>query len=95
MTDELKECFTLAEQYQEPTMHKPIPIGTKVKTHESIAGGVTGTVAGISFIHIIFGYIIILDKPYKDTPYGEVKAITVPGTLLYDMDGSDFSLDVK
>jgi hypothetical protein len=50
---------------------------------------ITGTVIGIASFHIIFIYIMLLDKPLQ-TPEGMVRAIAVPGVNLMGEDGTDF-----
>ena len=70
----------------EPTLHKPIPMNTRVRLDTSIyPGNILGTVIGISFQHVIFGYIVLLDEPitYMDDTFG---AISVPGPQLWPID---------
>lgn len=77
-----------------PGMHKSIPMGTKVIVPETYGLGkkVSGRVAGIASFHIIFHYIIILDKPIK--AYNETwEAVVVPGTELESIDGKNWKLE--
>ena len=71
-----------------PTLHKPIPMETRVRIP---AGYITmaplyGRVVGISSIHIVFGYIVLLDHPL-DTEYGPQCAVVVNGPQLESEDG--------
>ena len=76
-----------------PTLHKPVPLQTKVRT---IKGSgfpqVTGRVVGISAMHVIFTYIVLLDEPLfplgPELSDGRHDAIAVPGTALESEDGS-------
>lgn len=48
-----------------PTLHKDVPLQTRVRVDAQYLGKeVTGTVAGIASIHVIFHYIVILDQPH-------------------------------
>ena len=70
----------------QPTLHKPVPMGARVKTSQGV-----GTVAGISSIHVIFGYVVILDNEIQ-TEYGPMKAIVEYGAQLENVDGSNWRL---
>ena len=61
------------KQILQPALHKPIPMGSRVVVPDSYLKekGITGTVAGISSTHILFTYIVILDKEVE-TDYGTV-----------------------
>jgi hypothetical protein len=72
-----------------PTLHKPVPIGSKVRVEDT---SITGEVVGISSMHVIFQYIILLDNPIEDE-YGIHKAIVYPGSLLEALDGSNWKID--
>lgn len=78
-----------------PSMHKPIPLGTKVvipKNSGYVSEDHTGEVVGISSQHIMFTYIVLLDEPIVNE-YGINKAICVIGTQLENLDGSNFRLE--
>lgn len=79
----------------QPTLHKPVPIGSRVKIPDYFDKDKTprfGRVAGISSVHVIFSYIVILDKPLQ-TEFGLVDAIIVNGPELKSEDGmSDWKL---
>lgn len=70
-----------------PTLHKPVPLQTRVRVHESYLGHeVRGTVAGIASQHVVFMYIIVLDEPHVFD--GEAfTAITVVGSHLMNENG--------
>ena len=64
----------------EPTIHRPIPLQTRVILPEYL-GNLTGKVAGIYLMGPIFHYIVILDKPLNNE-FGENNAISISGTEL-------------
>lgn len=70
-----------------PTLHKDIPLQTRVRIDKQYLGReVTGTVGGIASAHVIFHYIVVLDEPHIHD--GEVyTAITVIGSHLMDEAG--------
>lgn len=74
----------------QPTLHKPVPIGTRVRIPENYYKEKNklrfGTVAGIASMHVIFTYIIILDE-LLDSEFGELKAVVVNGPELISEDG--------
>ncbi len=72
-----------------PTMHKPIPVGTRVRVPAgyACADAITGTIVGISSWHVVFMYIVSLDVPL-DTDYGMQSAIVVHGPSLESEDGT-------
>lgn len=73
---------------QYPTLHKPVPMGTKVRLPETwLSQAMTGEVVGISAIHVIFMYIILLDEPVK-TEFGVQRACVCGGSQLDGLDGS-------
>lgn len=78
----------------QPALHKPVPIGSRVLVpdHFLKEKGVAGTIAGIASTHIIFTYIVILDKEVE-TDYGMVKAIVVNGPELRGVNGEDWRID--
>ena len=77
-----------------PTMHKPVPMGARVKIPDYYGmGGEWGVVAGIASTHVIFHYIVILDKPFNDPDYGEVKAVSVIGSELEGENGEHWRLE--
>lgn len=68
-----------------PMLHPAIPMETKVlfKNTHSPLDGKTGVVAGISFIHVVSAYIVILDEPYFDAANNAyVRAISMVGSCL-------------
>lgn len=49
-----------------PTLHADVPLQTRVRVDAQYLGKeVTGIVAGIASLHVVFSYIIILDEPYQ------------------------------
>lgn len=72
-----------------PTMHRPIPMGVRVRpiSGNGYPDGLVGEVVGISCMHVIFHYIVLLDRPI-DTPEGSVRAISIPGPLLENESGT-------
>lgn len=76
-----------------PTLHKPIPLGVKVRTKPgATTESISGEVVGISFENIFFSYIVLLDTPLK-TKYGLEKAVAIPGVCLEGVDGTSYALD--
>lgn len=67
----------------EPSLHKTIPLNTRVSI--PLINRV-GLVVGISSMHVIFHYIVLLDEEYE-IPEGKVKAVAVSGTELWSEDG--------
>ena len=77
----------------EPTMHKMVPMNSRVWIPwQHFGKPVSGTVVGISSYHDIFNYIILLDISVP-TPYGDIRAASVPGTELVGIDGRNWKLD--
>jgi ribosomal protein L37AE/L43A len=73
-----------------PVFHKPIPLGTKVRTKENALNKIlTGEVVGVSFENVFFCYIVLLDEPIQ-TKHGLERAATIPGTCLESIDGTSF-----
>lgn len=77
-----------------PTLHHPVELETRVRFPKNWSSGDPekpghhyGTVIGVSFVHIVFHYIVLLDEPI-DTPEGKVRGVTLPGPLLESEDGS-------
>ena len=74
----------------EPALHKSIPLQTRVIVPENYLGSdrdsYAGRVVGISALHIIFTYIVLLDVPVE-TEYGLTSAICVSGTELMNEQG--------
>lgn len=83
----------MEDTHYTPTLHNPIPMGTKVKIpdHYLKEKGVTGVVAGISSIHVIFIYTVILDREVSST-YGNIRVLCVPGTELEGLDGENWRI---
>ena len=75
-----------------PTMHKPVPMGARVAYQLGSETRVTGRVAGVAVCNVIFIYIVILDEPLT-SGFGVVEAISVPGTLLEGLDGTNWRLE--
>lgn len=50
-----------------PTLHRSFKVGDRVriKNMGPEVDGRTGTITGISSVHVIFGYILTLDVPLK------------------------------
>lgn len=72
----------------EPTLHKPVPLESRVRLPFHYFGKeVKGTVVGISSMHVIFVYIVLLDEA-QDSEFGKVRAVAVPGAELESEDGS-------
>lgn len=74
----------------EPALHKAVPMGTRVIVPALYLGAeVTGVVSGIASMHVIFGYIVILDESYM-ADFGEIRALVVWGTELKGINGEDW-----
>ena len=73
-----------------PTMHKPVPINSRVKIPNYYSKDKNknffGTVVGISSMHVIFTYIVLLDE-FLESEFGDLKAVVVHGTELESEDG--------
>lgn len=77
-----------------PAFHKPIPMGTRVIVPKHYVGEeVKGEVIGVSFAHVIFTYMVLLDKPIP-SPYGDgtIRGICVSGTELKGENGEDWRI---
>lgn len=74
----------------EPALHKPIPLQTRVSIPKNYIGpdreSYAGRVVGISSLHIIFTYIVLLDVPVE-TEYGLTSAVCVSGAELMNEQG--------
>lgn len=70
----------------EPTLHKPIPLQTRV-TVEVYGKQHLGTIGGIASMHVIFTYIVVLDEPYEDPDYGLTSAIVIHGPMCRGLNG--------
>ncbi len=82
-----------------PTLHKPVPMGTRVLVPEHYMGlkdgkPYEGEVVGVAFFHVIYSYIVLLDAPFESS-YGVIKAVTVTGGELVGTDGTDWKIDWK
>jgi hypothetical protein len=78
-----------------PKMHKPIPIGARVKVCEGtlpddVVKRVRGEVQGIASMNIFFVYILLLDEPIDVPDIGLCRCITMPGTMLVGEDGTSY-----
>lgn len=77
----------------EPGLHKPVPMGVRVKVKAPyVAGEAWGEVVGIAAVHVIFTYIILLDNPIESV-YGTVRAICVGGPELEGENGENWRLE--
>lgn len=78
-----------------PTLHKEVPIGTRVYIPSMYYSykdkRYTGTVAGIASMHVVFGYIVILDEEIP-SEFGDLKAIVVYGSQLEGLNGEHWRL---
>jgi len=75
-----------------PTLHEPIPMGTRVIVPAAYCGAPkVGTVVGIASCHVIFHYIVLLDEPHE-TCLGLVRAVSVSGCDLRGELGEDWRL---
>jgi hypothetical protein len=74
-----------------PTLHKPVPLQTRVQIPESYLGptatSFTGRVVGIASMHVIFTYIVLLDQTLQ-TDEGPTDAVVVPGSDLMNEGGT-------
>lgn len=79
-----------------PIFHKVVPMETRVKVPSSYLNNrqnVSGTVVGISFAHVVFGYIVLLDEPFQAERLGKIRALVVLGSELEAEDGSNWKND--
>ena len=75
---------TLTAPQPAPTLHDPVPMGVRVKVpghYHNENGEVWGEVQGVASAHVIWTYIVVLDEALA-TPFGVVRAVTVPGPEL-------------
>lgn len=74
----------------EPALHNPVSLQTRVLVPEQYLGpnreSYAGRVVGISFLHVVFVYIVLLDVPIE-TEYGLTSAICVGGSELRNEQG--------
>lgn len=71
----------------EPALHKPVPMNSRVRLPlQWTVREAKGTVVGISSMHVIFIYIVLLDEAIE-TEYGTCKAMACPGSELESEDG--------
>lgn len=78
----------------QPSLHKPVPMNSRVvipSYFHASKSPVLGTVVGISSMHVIFTYIVLLDEPIE-TEFGQMRAVVVNGAELTAEDGSDWRL---
>jgi hypothetical protein len=78
-----------------PHLHGEIPLGAQVRIPKGPISDKerTGVVVGISFVHVIFTYIVLLDPGSEvEDEYGVHRAVSVDGTYLRRMDGSYFEM---
>jgi len=93
--EKIKKEETMENRDIRPTMHRDIPIGTRVRTiKETLPKDVTeelvGEVQGVASVNLFFVYIILLDRPY-DLPYfGPCRCMAISGLLLEGEDGESF-----
>lgn len=84
----------LQKPRQQPTLHKPVPMGARVIVPAHYAGHpVRGEVVGISMMHVIFTYIVLLDEPIE-SEHGLLKALTIGGPELEAEDGGNWRMDL-
>lgn len=77
----------------EPGLHKPVPMGTRVKVGRPYVDSERlGTVVGVSSVHVVFGYIVLLDEAIP-TDYGPARAIVMNGPEIETPEGVHFRLD--
>lgn len=78
-----------------PTLHKPVPLDSRVKIpsyfHKDKPSRF-GKVVGIASMHVIFTYIVLLDKPLE-TQFGTVEAVVVNGSELESVTGENWKLN--
>lgn len=78
-----------------PTLHKEVPLRTRVYIpstyHYDKDKRYTGTVSGVAFMHVIFGYIVILDEEIP-SEFGNLKAVVVNGPELEGVNGENWRL---
>lgn len=75
---------------QYPTLHKPVPMGAKVRLPQEWFGKtVTGEVVGVASIHVLYTYIILLDDPITNE-IGVQRACVCPGPQLEGLDGTNW-----
>lgn len=74
----------------EPGLHKPVPLQTRVIVPEHYLGpnreSYAGRVVGISSLHVVFSYIVLLDSPIE-TEYGLTSALCIGGGELMNEKG--------
>ena len=79
-----------------PTLHKEVPMGTRVYIpltyHSDKTKRLAGTVSGISSMHVVFGYIVILDEELP-SEFGNLKAVVVNGPELEGINGENWRLE--
>lgn len=78
-----------------PTMHKPIPIGTRVKVipgglPDDIIDKVRGEIQGVASTNFFFVYILLLDEPIDVPDIGFCKCISMSGLMLEGEDGTSY-----
>lgn len=83
---------TITGPQLQPTLHRAFHVGDRVRiknTGSDMMDGKTGTITGISFVHVIFGYIITLDEPMAappDFPGKDWSTVSINGGLLDSLD---------
>lgn len=71
----------------EPALHKPVPMDTRVRIPAHYLGKpAVGTVVGVSSVHVIFTYIVLLDEAVS-SEYGKIRALSINGAELDSEDG--------
>lgn len=81
-----------------PSMHKPVPMGARVKIppyYFNADKEIWGTVEGVSWKHVIFIYIVVLDERIETDDLGSIKAVTVSGPELEGEDGLHWRVDAQ
>lgn len=76
-----------------PTLHHPVPMNARVIIPDYYGPFVkTGTVVGVASMHVVFTYIVLLDKPHNDADFGLISAVVVNGAELEGVDGTNWRL---
>jgi hypothetical protein len=92
----LPRTSMLALPHLYPTLHKPVPMKSRVIVPEAFVGESygdrPGTVVGISSVHVVFVYVVLLDQEIS-TEWGIMQAVCVPGPQLEKYEGGNWRLE--
>jgi len=85
---------------QGPTMHKPIPVGTRVKVipgglPDDVINKVRGEIQGVVSTSFFYVYILLLDEPIDVPDIGFCKCISMSGLMLEGEDGTSYQNKIK